>query len=84
MVFYFGNLKKLAKSRDFWFAELFLKSIGWYGFSYGFLVVLNVCFVNVLFQVVAGLKFYNCYFIKDHIPKYFCIIGWCPVRQRNQ
>ncbi len=23
-----------------------------------------MCFVNVLFQVVASLKFYKCYFIK--------------------
>jgi hypothetical protein len=39
------------KSRDFLFADFFsgfLTSIGWYGFSSGFLVVLNVfhqCFV---------------------------------------
>ncbi len=34
------------KSRDFWFGDFFLelslKSIGWYGFFYGFLVVLNL------------------------------------------
>ncbi len=38
------------KSRGFWFADFFLKllkSIGWYGFSYGFLVVLNLFHQNI-------------------------------------
>ncbi len=50
--FLFGNHKHSAKvSRllvSLFFSLRFLKSIGWYGFSYGFLVVLDVfhqCFV---------------------------------------
>jgi hypothetical protein len=49
----------------------FLKSIGWYGFSYGFLVVLN----NVLFRVITNLKFDRRCFIKDYLWKHICIIG---------
>ncbi len=50
--FLFGNHKHLAKSLDTFGSQIFflrfLKSIGWWGFSYGFLVVLNFfhqCFV---------------------------------------
>ena len=45
MVFFVKITKIWHKSRVFWFLDFFLrfiKSIGWYGFSYGFLVVLNV------------------------------------------
>ncbi len=51
MEFLTGNHKDWQKSRDFWFANFlmrFLNSMGWYGFFYGFLVVLNLlqqCFV---------------------------------------
>jgi hypothetical protein len=44
----------------------FLKSIGWYGFSYGFLVVLNL-FHQYLFKVITNLKFKkSCFTVKKH------------------
>ncbi len=61
------------------FVLRFLKAIGWYGYSYGFCL----CFNNVMFIVFTTLKFYKCCSIKDDLQKYFCIIGWCLVRQRN-
>jgi hypothetical protein len=39
----------------------FLKSIAWYGFCYGFLVVLNL-FHNILFKAIT--KYYKHCFIK--------------------
>jgi hypothetical protein len=47
--------------------------------SYGFLIVV-MCFINVLSKVIINLKFYKHYFIKHHLHKHFCIIGWCLVR----
>jgi hypothetical protein len=70
--FLFGNHKHLATvSRllvcGFFFLR-FLKSIGSYRFSYGFLVVLNVFhYGSVLFKVINNLKFSKRYFIKDEI-----------------
>ncbi len=61
----------------------FLKSIGWYGFSYRFLVFFEISFIKVLFKVIANLKFYKRCFIKDDLQKHFCITGWCLVRHRN-
>ncbi len=43
-----------------------LKSIGWYGFSYRFLVVMNV-FHKFLLKVITTLKFYNHFFLKDDL-----------------
>ncbi len=60
----------------------FFKSIGWYGFSYGVLVVLNF-FINFLLKVITYLKFYNHCFIKEDLRKHICLIRWCLVRQRN-
>jgi hypothetical protein len=48
MVFFLEIINIWQKSRDYWFADFFLeilKSIGWCGFSYGFLVLLNL-FLN--------------------------------------
>jgi hypothetical protein len=50
MVFFLEITNIWQESRDFMFAFSlrFLKSMGWYGFSYGFFVVLDVfhqCFV---------------------------------------
>ncbi len=56
----------------------FLKSIGWYGFSFGFLVVL-MCFINVLFKFITNLKFYKKQFYQRHLQKHFCFIIWCLV-----
>jgi hypothetical protein len=45
MVFFLEITNVWQKSRDLWLVDFFvrfLKSIGWYGFSYRFLVVLNV------------------------------------------
>jgi hypothetical protein len=46
------NHKDLAKVSIFFLR--FLKSIDWYGFSYGFLIVLD-CFINVLFKVITNV-----------------------------
>ncbi len=54
------------KSRNFRFAVFFLrflKSLGWYGFFKGFLVVWNLFHPN--------LKFNKCCFIKDDPQKHF-------------
>ncbi len=54
----------LAKSQDFWVAVFFLKlwkSRGWYGFSYGILVVLNVYFINVCLKLLLILNFTSCF-----------------------
>jgi hypothetical protein len=55
MVFFLEIKNTWQKSQDFWFAKFFLKvlkSIGWYGFSYGFVVVLNVFHHCFLLQVL--------------------------------
>jgi hypothetical protein len=44
MIFLLEITKIWQKSRDFWLADFFLVIFeidSWYGFSYGFLVVLN-------------------------------------------
>jgi hypothetical protein len=78
----YGNYKHLAKVSRLLVCGFFLfKSIGWYGFSYGILVVLNVYqYHQCLFKVITSLKFYK---HRDNLQKHFCIIGWCVVRQRN-
>ncbi len=53
MVFFLEITNIWQKSQDIWFGFFVqvLKSIGWCGFSYGFLVVLNVfhqCFVSLI------------------------------------
>jgi hypothetical protein len=51
MVFFLEIINIWQKSRDFSFADFFLeilKSIGWYGFSYGFLFDLNLFHQNIL------------------------------------
>jgi hypothetical protein len=49
-----GKRLKTFGSRIFFL--IFVKSISWFGFSFGFLVVLNL-FINVLFKVISNLKF---------------------------
>jgi hypothetical protein len=44
--------------------------------------LLRMWFNYVLFKFVTNLKFYKPCFIKDDLMQYFCIIGWCLVRQR--
>jgi hypothetical protein len=51
MVFFLEIINIWQKSRDFWLGDFFLeilKSIGWYRFSYGFSVVLNLFHQNIL------------------------------------
>ncbi len=62
------------KSRNFWFADFFLKifkihRLVWI-FSFEFLVVL-LCFINVLLKVINNLKFYKHSFIKDTFRSIF-------------
>ncbi len=73
--FLFGNHMHLAKSLRLLVCG-FLKSTGRYGFSYGFLVVLNVfhqCFLLLIFHC----------FLKDDLHNHFCIIRWCLVSLGN-
>ncbi len=67
-------------SRIFFLRCLKSITVGWYTFSYWFLVVLNLfqpCFV------ITNFKFDKHCFVKDYLWKHICIIAWCPVRQRN-
>ncbi len=57
--FLFGNQKHLAKVSGLLVCGFFLdilKSIGWYGFSYGFLVVLIVFHQCFSLKVITNLK----------------------------
>jgi hypothetical protein len=75
-------IKIWQKSWNYWFADFFLKflkSIGWYGFSYGFLVVFEsvlsmFCLKLLLISVI--FIFDKLSFIKDYLRKHICIIGW--------
>ncbi len=64
MVFFMEILNIWQKS-NYFFLESF-KSIGWHGFSYGFLVVLDmfhqlfwICFINVFQKLFLILNFTN-------------------------
>ncbi len=67
--FLFGNHKTFDKS-SVWFFWRFLKSIGWYGISYGFLVVLY------LFRLCFILICTNIHFIKCRFMTSFQSIFW--------
>ncbi len=76
-VFLFGNNKHFGKSLETFGSWIFFLgffiTISWYGFSYWFLVVLNVfhqCFVDS-----NNPKFNKRCFIKEGLQKHFCIIG---------
>jgi hypothetical protein len=55
MAFFYRKSQRFGNSLETFGSQIFflrfLKSIGWYGFSYGFLVVFNLflqCFVKVI------------------------------------
>ncbi len=84
------EITKIGKSLETFGSRIdflrFLKSIGWYGFPYGFLVVLNLfhkfyclklLLVNMTNAILSKTTRYS------YLWKHICIIGWCLVRQRN-
>ncbi len=71
--FLFGNQRHLAKVWDFWFADFFfrfLNSIGWNGFSHGFLFVLNDVFHQCFVQRLLIWNFKNAV-LSDDLQKLF-------------
>ncbi len=67
MAFFYWKSQRFGKSLKTFgsriFSLIFLKSIGWYGFSYGFLVVLNL-FIQCIALSYYYFKFDKHCFIK--------------------
>ncbi len=68
MVFFLEITNMWQKSRIFF--TRFLKSIGWNGFSYGFLVVLYLSISSLFHLICSNIHFIKCCFFKTYLRKH--------------